>query len=69
VGNFWSVSGAWKVSDEVFFKGLKDIVPELKLRASYGINGTLPSGYYEYMGISTYGATIICCQALLKHNP
>ena len=55
-GNFWSVSGAWKVSEETFMSGLTDILPEVKLRASYGVNGTLPSSYYEYMGLSTYGA-------------
>ena len=55
-GNFWSISGAWKVSEETFMSGLTDILPEVKLRASYGVNGTLPSSYYEYMGLSTYGA-------------
>ncbi len=55
-GNFWSVSGAWKVSEESFFTGYNDIFPEVKLRASYGLNGTLPSGYYDYMGLSSYGA-------------
>jgi TonB-linked SusC/RagA family outer membrane protein len=54
-GNFWSVSGAWRVSDEEFLQGIKDILPEIKLRASYGVNGTLPSGYFDYMGLSTYG--------------
>ncbi len=55
-GNFWSVSGAWKISEESFFTGIADIFPEVRLRASYGVNGTLPSGYYEYMGLSSYGA-------------
>jgi TonB-linked SusC/RagA family outer membrane protein len=55
-GNFWSVSGAWKVSEESFAEVLKNIFPEIKLRASYGVNGTLPSGNYEYMGLSSYGA-------------
>ncbi|MBU1011408.1 MAG: TonB-dependent receptor [Bacteroidetes bacterium] len=55
-GNFWSLSGAWRVSDESFMEGLTDIFPEVKLRASYGVNGTLPSGYYDYMGLSSYGA-------------
>ncbi len=55
-GNFWSVSGAWKISSEPFFAEMVRIFPELKLRASYGVNGTLPSGYYDYMGLSSYGA-------------
>ena len=55
-GNFWSASAAWRVSDEAFFESYKKIFPEVKLRASYGVNGTLPSGYYDYMGLSSYGA-------------
>ncbi len=55
-GNFWSVSGAWRISDEVFMESLTKVLPEVKLRASYGVNGTLPSGYYEYQGLSSYGA-------------
>jgi len=55
-GNFWSVSGAWKISEESFFTGMSDLFPEVRLRASYGVNGTLPSGYYEYLGLSSYGA-------------
>ena len=55
-GNFWSVSGAWKISEESFFSGMADLFPEVRLRASYGVNGTLPSGYYEYLGLSSYGA-------------
>jgi len=68
-GNFWSVSGAWKVSDETFFERFKDVLPEVKLRASYGINGTLPSGYYEYMGISTYGAYYDLQPGLVETQP
>lgn len=55
-GNFWSVSGAWRISDESFMEGLSTVLPEIKLRGSYGVNGTLPSGYNEYMGLSSYGA-------------
>jgi TonB-linked SusC/RagA family outer membrane protein len=54
-GNFWSASGAWRISDEPFFESLKKQLPEVKLRASYGVNGTLPSGYFDYMGLSSYG--------------
>lgn len=55
-GNFWSVSGAWRISNEPFMQGLTNVFPEIRLRASYGVNGTLPSGYYDYMGLSSYGA-------------
>lgn len=52
-GNFWSVSGAWKVASESFMSSLSDWLSDLKLRVSYGVNGTLPSDYYGYMGLSS----------------
>lgn len=52
-GSFWSVSGAWRFSEEGFFKGAKDIFPDAKLRLSYGVNGTLPSSYYAYMSLTS----------------
>lgn len=55
-GNFWSLSGAWRFSDEDFFEPLKNIITDGKLRASYGVNGTLPSDYYGYMGLSSVTA-------------
>ncbi|MCF0177164.1 MAG: TonB-dependent receptor [Bacteroidales bacterium] len=47
--NFWSVSAAWRISSEEFLKGI-ELFHDLKLRASYGTNGNLPSGYYSYQG-------------------
>lgn len=52
-GNFWSVSGAWRIIDEDFMKPVSDWLTDLKLRASYGVNGTLPSDYYGYMALSS----------------
>ncbi|MEG0890326.1 MAG: TonB-dependent receptor [Bacteroidales bacterium] len=52
-GSFWSVSGAWRFSEEGFFNGLKEIFPDAKLRVSYGVNGTLPSSYYAYMNLTS----------------
>ena len=52
-GNFWSISGAWRVSAEKFMKPTKDWLNDLKLRVSYGVNGTLPSTYYGYLGLSS----------------
>lgn len=52
-GNFWSLSGAWRVSSESFMKPLQNWLSDLKLRVSYGVNGTLPSSYYGYMGLSS----------------
>ena len=51
-GNFWSVSAAWRLNREAFLESVSDWLTDLKLRASYGVNGTLPSDYYGYMGLS-----------------
>ncbi len=56
-GSFWSVSGAWRFSDELFFKNLKTIITDGKLRVSYGVNGTLPSSYYAYMSLTNIDAS------------
>lgn len=53
--NFWSVSGAWRVSSENFMQSLS-VVDDLKLRASYGTNGTLPPGYYDHLALYSYAA-------------
>ncbi len=54
-GAFWSVSGSWRFMQENFMEDLKDIITDGKLRASYGVNGTLPSSYYGHMTLYTYG--------------
>lgn len=51
-GNFWSVSGAWRISGEEFMAPISEIVTDLKLRSSYGVNATLPSSYYGYMNLT-----------------
>lgn len=51
--NFWSVSGAWRLTQEDFMKDLT-FVDDLKLRASYGTSGTLPSGYYDHLALYSY---------------
>lgn len=55
-GNFWSVSGAWRIIEENFMKPTNKWLTDLKLRASYGVNGTLPSDYYGYMALSSLGS-------------
>ena len=47
--DFFSVSGAWRISGEEFLKD-NDLFSDLKLRLSYGTNGNLPTDYYGYMG-------------------
>ena len=46
-GFFPSVSGGWRISKEAFFDKLTDVVPELKLRASYGALGNQDLGDYN----------------------
>lgn len=52
-GSFWSLSGSWRIIEEDFMAPTKDWLTDLKLRASYGVNGTLPSDYFGYMGLSS----------------
>ncbi|MCI7310610.1 MAG: TonB-dependent receptor [Prevotella sp.] len=56
--SFWSVSGAWRLSGEEFLKN-NALFSDLKLRASFGTNGNLPTDYYGYMGtFSTTGGYV-----------
>lgn len=52
-GNFWSVAGAWNIMREKF---MDDVVwvDNLRIRASYGVNGTLPTNNYGYMSLMSY---------------
>ena len=53
--DFWSISGAWRISEEEFLKGT-DIFSDLKIKASYGTNGNLPTAYYAYKGLYSANA-------------
>jgi TonB-linked SusC/RagA family outer membrane protein len=52
-GNFWSVAGAWRISEEQFMKPLT-YISNLRLRGSYGINGTLPYSNYGWRALTGY---------------
>ncbi len=39
-GNFPSVAASWRVSNEPFFEGIKNIISELKFEGGYGISGS-----------------------------
>ena len=54
-GNFWSVSGMWNVGAEKFMQSIKSVLSDLKIRASYGVNGNQPGALYGYMGLYSYG--------------
>ncbi|MDX1283365.1 MAG: TonB-dependent receptor [Draconibacterium sp.] len=48
VGIFPSLSGAWRISEESFFDGLKNTLNNLKLRASFGTVGRLPDDNFAW---------------------
>jgi TonB-linked SusC/RagA family outer membrane protein len=56
-GFFPSVSAGWRISDEKFFEQLKNIIPEFKLRGSYGslgnqsLNTNLRAADYPYIPV------------------
>ncbi|MFA6335585.1 MAG: SusC/RagA family TonB-linked outer membrane protein, partial [Bacteroidales bacterium] len=52
-GNFWSVAGSWRIDQEPFMDNI-DYISNLRLRASYGVNGTLPSPNYGWRALTTY---------------
>ena len=52
-GNFWSVAGSWRINNENFMKDI-DWLSSLRLRASYGVNGTLPSDNYGWRALTSY---------------
>jgi TonB-linked SusC/RagA family outer membrane protein len=54
-GNFWSVGASWNVDKEKFMKDV-DFISQLKLRASYGVNGNAGIGNYDWLPLYGYGA-------------
>ncbi len=49
-GDFWSVSGAYRITNEpwAWVKAIKPVFNNIKFKGSYGYNGTLPSSYYSW---------------------
>ena len=54
-GDFWSVSGMWHLGSEPFMEAVKPVLNDVKIRASYGVNGNQPGAFYGYMGLYSYG--------------
>ena len=50
-GYFPSASAAWRISDENFFKKIKELsfVNDMKIRASYGVTGNFEIGNYDHL--------------------
>ncbi|MDR2473915.1 MAG: TonB-dependent receptor [Tannerella sp.] len=53
-GDFWSVSGAWRIKEEEFLRNV-EWLSNLRLKASYGVNGTLPSSNYGHIPLYSFG--------------
>lgn len=57
-GNEWglfpSLSLGWRLSEESFFESLKDVIPELKLRASVGTAGNDGTSAYQWLSGFNY---------------
>jgi TonB-linked SusC/RagA family outer membrane protein len=54
-GDFYSVAGSWRIDKESFMQNA-DYISNLRVRASYGVNGTLPGGNYEWRLLTGYGS-------------
>ncbi|MEZ7875242.1 MAG: TonB-dependent receptor [Bacteroidales bacterium] len=52
-GNFWSIAGSWRIDKENFMKNI-ELISSLRLRGSYGVNGTLPSSNFGWMNLTYY---------------
>lgn len=66
--NFWSVSGAWRISEEEFLAG-SDLFSDVKIKASYGTNGNLPVSYYAYKGLYSASGGYGTGAAIYWSNP
>jgi TonB-linked SusC/RagA family outer membrane protein len=53
-GFFPSASAGWRITEEPFMEEVKTILPNLKLRASYGFTGNTEIGVYE--SLATLGS-------------
>lgn len=57
-GYFPSVSAGWRISEENFFQPVKDVISQMKLRASYGIVGNASISNYRTISQYSNGSTI-----------
>lgn len=54
-GNFWSVGASWTLSEENFLKDV-DWINNIRVKASHGINGTVPSSNFGWRNLVSYGS-------------
>jgi len=73
-GFFPSIGGAWMVSNEQFFSSLKDYIPTLKLKATYGLVGNDAIGsdydrFYYLSRVTLYTDKNVNWGTQLNYNP
>jgi len=59
-GNFGGVAGAWRLSEENFFSGIKNILDDVKIKSSWGVVGNTDIGSYaskSYYSSYFYGGS------------
>ena len=54
-GNFYSIGAAWTISKEDFWESLEGIVPAMKIRFSYGLNGNANIDNYIWHAVYQAG--------------
>ncbi len=54
-GNFWSTGASWSLSEEAFLRDV-EFINNLRVKASYGVNGTLPSADFGWRNLTSYGS-------------
>lgn len=55
-GNFYSIGGSWRMTEEAFMEETKTWLDDLKIRASYGTNGAKDGiGRYASLGLYATG--------------
>jgi TonB-linked SusC/RagA family outer membrane protein len=60
VGYFPGFSFAYRISQEGFWDGLRDVISDLRLRGSYAVTGNTSIGNYPYVG--SYGSALYGAQ-------
>ncbi|MBK8705960.1 MAG: TonB-dependent receptor [Saprospiraceae bacterium] len=66
VGYFPGFSFAYRISEEGFWEGLRDVVSDLRIRGSYAETGNTSIGNYPYIG--SYGSALYGTQNGIAYN-
>ena len=56
-GDFWSASAAWNITRESFMESTQNWLDNLRVKLSYGTNGTQPGNYYRSLSLFSINNT------------